>query len=222
MLVSIITPLGRSKEKLQVVEKALKRQSFKDYEWLIEERQEPLAQGKYWDVYAGYNRMVKRAKGELLISWQDSTFAKSDTLEKFVYHYQQEPKTIVSAVGNKYSDDSWTVKTWQDPRERDDQGSYYYVNHPDIELNLCSLPKQAIYDVGGFDETLDYYSSLCGLDVLQRLWLQGGWKFALDQTIKSFSLEHGRLKGWDENTPFKGAWEKKCEEYQNNAKLNYL
>ena len=219
-MISVISCSVRSKG-LGLVKKALSRQTYKDFEHIIQRRESDLGD-KYWTLYSDYNKAVKKAKGDLIVSWQDYTYAKPDTLEKFAVHYEQEPKTIVGAVGNKYADDTWAVMTWKDPRERDDQGSYYNVNHVDIEWNLCSIPREAIYEVGGFDESLDYYSSLCGLDVLQRLWLIGGYEYKLDQTIKSYSLEHGRLPKWQENTPFKGAWENKCKEYILKPTLHYL
>lgn len=220
MKITIVTPSVRP-EGLLLVEKALKRQTFRDFEWLVDNSPEKNP-GDYWGVYKAYNRLVKKAQGELIISWQDYTYTKPDTLERLWFHHQNEPKTIVGAVGNKYSDDTFTVMTWKDPRERDDQGTFYPCYYNDIELNLCSFPKQAFYDVGGFDEYLDKYSSLCGLDVLDRLNIIGGYDFKLDQTIKTYSLEHGRLPMWDENLPFNGPYEERRRTYIANAKLPYL
>ena len=166
--------------------------------------------------------MLREATGDLIVTWQDYTYSPPDTLERFLFHFNREPKTIVGAVGNKYADDTWKVKTWQDPRERGDQGSFYQCYYNDIELNLASFPKQAFYDVGGFDEELDKYSSLCGLDVLARLSIIGGWDFKLDQTIKSFSTEHGRLPEWEENSPFRGVWQNRLKNYVKNPVLGHL
>jgi len=219
-LISVITPSIRP-EGLALVEKALKRQTFKDFEWIVDTSPEK-NEGDYWGIYKAYNRLLKKCKGELVVTVQDYTFFNPGGLEKFWFHFQQEPKTIVSGVGNKYSDDTWTVKTWQDPRERDDQGTFYQCFYNDIELNYSAWPKEAFYAVGGFDEYLDKYSSLCGLDVLDRLNMIGGWNFKLDQTNKSYSLEHGRLPGWDEFTPFNGAYDKRRQTYIANPKLSYL
>lgn len=245
MKISVITVSCRP-EGLKIVNKALKRQTFTAYEWIIvmpygmtEKAMElycnvpngnvtvlldpPTFKDDYWAVYKSYNEAIKNAKGELIISWQDNTFADPDCLEKFWFHYQQEPKTIVSAVGNKYADDTWSVVTWKDPRMRTDEGSYYPCYYNDIEWNLCAISKQAIQDVGGFDEEWgDRYSSVCGLDVLARLNIIGSWDFKLDQTIKSYSLEHGRLKDWDKYLPFGEPWQKRLKEYKKNPILSYL
>ncbi len=215
-LISVISPSIRP-EGLKLVEKSLKRQTHTDYEWLVDTSNEK-NEGDYWGVYKAYNRLLKKAKGELIVSWQDYTYASPDTLEKFWFHHITEPRTIVGAVGNKYADDTWTVLTWQDPRE---QGmSYQECPWMSVELNLAAFPKEAFYAVGGFDEYLDKYSSLCGIDVLDRLRLLSGYKFKLDQTIKTYSLEHGRLPLWDEHTPFNGAYTERRKSY--TKKLPYL
>lgn len=224
MKISVITPSVRP-NGLKIVEKALKRQTFTDFEWIVVSphnyriitarwvKDPGKSEGDYWSIYKSYNEAIRQSKGELIVTWQDCTFAGPDTLQKFWDHYQDEPKTIVTGVGNKYSDETFMVQTWKDPRERDDQGTYYGCFSNDIELNLASFPKQSFYDVGGFDEYMDLYSSCCGLDVLQRLDALGGYDFKLDQTIKSFSTEHGRLPKWEENNPFKnGAYDKRVRD----------
>jgi hypothetical protein len=235
-MISVITPTVR-KEGLALIEKALKRQTFQDFEWIITSPFDPTYEYKkcdawvvsfekepedYWTVYKDYNRAIAASKGELIVSWQDFTYTKPDTLERFWFHHMNEPKTIVGAVGNKYSDDSWTVLNWKDPREREDQGAFYQCYYNDIELNLSAFPREAFYAVGGFDEYLDKYSSLCGLDVLDRLNMLGGYDFKLDQTIKSYSLEHPRLPGWEENLPFAKAYPERRLTYLANPKLSYL
>lgn len=213
-MISIITPTVRH-EGLGLVDRALRRQGHTDYEWIIGSPDMPqnlktpfvwvkdpkLDAGDIWSLNKCYNAMIEQSKGDLIVSWQDYTFTNPDTLDKFWFHYQNEPKTIVTAVGNKYQDDSWTVMTWKDPRERDDQGSFYQCFWNDIEGNLCSIPKQAVYDVGGFCNDMDKYYGLDFFNVLNRLNDIGGYDFKIDQSIKSYSLEHGRLNGesWDED-----------------------
>ena len=235
MSISILTPSCRP-EGLKLVEKALKRQTYKSFEWIIGSPTKPTIdiphiwvkdkhkkKDEYWTIYTSYNDMVRKAKGELIISLQDYTYINPDGIEKMWGHYQDEPKTIVTGVGNKYEDEEWIVETWTDPRRRSDQGSFYGVYHNDIEINFASFAKKAFYAVGGFDEKWgNRFSSVCGLDILERLNIIGGWDFKIDQTNETFSLEHGRLKGWDKNTPFNGEWDKRRKEYVDNPVLNYL
>jgi len=235
-MISVLTASVREKG-LELVEMALKRQTV-DFEWVIGSPFKPKIDfpykwvkdpgkndGDFWSLYKTYNTMLREAKGKLIISWQDYTFTPPDTLERFLFHFKNEPKTLIGAVGNKYADDTWKVKTWQDPRENDKFGSFYQCYYNDIEWNLASVPRKAIYEVGGFGEDLDAYSSLCGLDVLERLDALGGWDFKLDQSIKSYSTEHGRLPGWEKNTPFKGGYEKIKEMWKQQGRwpvLDYL
>lgn len=196
-MLSVITPTSRGKEAVELVEKALSRQTYQDFEWIVEEKSSH-RKGMVWNLNYDYNKAIKKSKGDLIISWQDWTYAKPDTLEKFAFHFTQEPKTLVTAVGNKYSDETWLVTTWQDPRKRSDQGTFYPCYFNDIEFNLCSIPRQALYDVGGFDESLDAGYGMDGYSVVDRINLLGGYDFKIDQTIESFSLEHERPKDWEE------------------------
>lgn len=237
-MLSVITPTVRE-EGLEIVEKGLKRQIFTDYEWIVVSPNKPTnltipftwikdhekKEGEYWTIYGAYNEAIRQAKGDLIVSIQDYTFFEPQALEKFNFHFQTEPKTCVSGVGNKYTSvyPELGELTWQDPRERNDQGTFYPCYPNDIEFNFCAIPKEAYYRVGGFDEDLNKWSSCCGLDVVTRLDMVGGYDFKLDQTNKTYSLGHGRLPNWEENNPFKnGVWERKLKEYQKNPILPYL
>jgi len=195
--ISVITPTARGEEGLKLIRKALTQQTFQDFEWLIQLKT-PVKKGNVWSLNHDYNLLFKKVKSPLIVTWQDYTYAKPDTLERFYSHFQDEPKTLVTAVGNKYKDDSWVVMTWKDPRERSDLGTYYQCYFTDVEWNLASIPKQAVYDVGGFMEDLDQMFGLDGYCVNERIAEIGGYNFKIDQSIKSYSIKHGRPKGWNE------------------------
>lgn len=266
MKISVITPTVRP-EGLSLVEKALREQTFRDFEWIIvspkvyeilndphfsevlgcdkyefgpefrgksysilgkyEDKDAPFIavipepekeEGDVWSLNKAYNTAIKEAKGELIISWQDWTYAKPDTLEMFWQHFKDEPKTLVSAVGNKYETDSWDIMIWKDPRIRDDMPSFYPCYPNDIEWNLCSVPKQALHDVGGFDEGLDKWFGMDGFSVNMRIWDLGGYDFKLDQSIKSYSLPHGRVDDWEEKNAIHGPYEQRKEELKKKGK----
>ncbi len=219
--ITVITPSVRPKG-LKLVEKALKRQTFRDFDWIVQGRGGEVPEGCVWRLNRDYNIAIKKAKGELIVSWQDWTYANPDVLERFWNHYQEEPKTLVTGVGNKYQDDTWTVMTWKDPRERSDQGSYYQCYFNDIEWNFCAVPKQAIYDVGGFDEFLDQWYGMDGYSVVDRINMIGGYDFKIDQGIKSYSLEHGRPPQWEEKNALHGPYNERRKDYLVNPLLPYL
>lgn len=207
--ISVITPTVR-KEGLDLVRRALKRQTFADFEWLVGSSFDPEIpeavwmvddfKDGFWTLNRIYNRLIGRSSTELIISWQDFTFADPDTLEKFYFHFLSEPQTLVTAVGNKYEDESWLTPVWHDPRIRVDQGSFYPCYFCDIEYNLCSIPKKALLAVGGFDEGLDFEGlGMDGYSVSDRINILGGFDFKINQTIKSYSLPHGRMENWDKD-----------------------
>jgi hypothetical protein len=212
--ISVITPSVRRKG-LRIVLRALLRQSFQDFEWLIGSEFIPRElnhrkgwvrwipdkfKGGFWSLNRVYNKLIENTKGELIVSWQDYTFAKPECLSRFLNCYYKNPNIVVGGVGHKYQTGAWNVVTWQDPRARQDQGSFYECYPWDVEANLCAVPKQAFYDIGGFDEKMDFEGF--GFDargVFERLDMLGKYKFYLDQSNESFSLEHPRPKGWDKN-----------------------
>lgn len=221
-MITVITPTNRNYEALALVHKALRRQTFRDFEHIVVRREGELPEGCVWTLNRDMNRAIQQARGALIISWQDFTYAKPDTLERFYNHFIQEPKTLVTAVGNKYNDGTWTVATWKDPRMRTDQGTYYPCNFEDIEYNLCAIPRQAIYDVGGWDESLDAYYGMDGYSVSERINLIGGYDFKIDQSIVSYSVEHGRPERWEELNAIHGPYQQIRKGYVENPRLHYL
>lgn len=217
-MISIITPSIRE-DGLEIVRTALKRQTYKDYEWLVGSPflylhgtwiQDDF-EGGYWSLNRIYNKLIDNASCEHIVSWQDFTFADPDALEKFVYHFKTEPNTFVTAVGNKYTSVYPILgeKVWQDPRETDRYGTYYPCYCNDIEWNLCSFPRQALYDIGGFMEDFDFEGyGMDGYGVLERVNEIGGYDFKINQTIRSYSLTHDRYEDWDTHNLINGGYEK--------------
>jgi hypothetical protein len=219
------------------VEKALKKQTFTDWEWIIPTpdisivpswataiEELPKPKDLYWQLNRSYNEAIRQSSGELIVSIQDFTYFKPEALELFWYHYQDEPKTLVTGVGNKYEKvvPFLGAMTWKDPRERSDQGDYYKCFFQDIEANFCSVPKEAFYAVGGFDEELDKYAGMDFYSVVDRLNDVGGWEFCIDQTIKSFSLPHPRLPDWEEKNLIHGGYNQRKKQLLDNREWPVL
>lgn len=223
--ISVITPTVRH-DGLPLVAKALSRQTFKEFEWLIVSptrpqrlfvanryiQDPPLTPGDYWTLNKAYNKALQKARGELIVSWQDYTYAKPDALAKFWTHYNLDKKKIVSGVGNKYEDNEFIIEKWRDPRMREDQGTFYPCYWMDIEWNFCAVPKKAIQAVGGFDDRMDKAAGLDALSVNERINDLGGYDFHIDQTNQSYSREHSRLKDWAKKNALNGFYEERKEE----------
>jgi len=236
--ISVITPTIYP-ERLEIVRKALSNQTFKDFEWLIGSPFDPQIKevrwivddfkGGFWSLNRVYNRLFKEASGELLVSLQDNIWVPPTGLEKFWIDYDAT-RGIISGVGDQYAKlDEFgkpIVKVWEDPRKTDKYGSFYECNWNDAEFNWCAIPRQAVFDVGGMDENLDFLGY--GGDQLQLCERLNdlGCKFYLDQTNESFTLRHGRKEGWDENHVLhNGAYDKRKAELKEKGLwpvLNYL
>lgn len=248
--VSIVTPSVRP-DRIALVDKSLSNQTYKNFEWLIcgpeilrkkfEARikhnkytylgNPPLKKGMYWDLNFSYNRMFKKARGELIVSLQDSIYIPPLGIKKFWEAYVDKGKrALFSGVGDQYDQlDEYGKpinKVWDDPRKTDKYGSFYECYPNDMEWNWAAFPRSAIFDIGGMDEKLDFLGF--GGDQLQvcERWGEAGYNFWLDQTNESFTLRHGRPKDWDKNhVLFNGAYDKRKVELKGLGKwpiLDYL
>ena len=171
--ISVITPSVRP-QAMWLPARALSEQGFNHsrFEWIITSPDKrinttpigwddtpikfladpPKPEGYAWTLNRAYNQAIKEAGGELIVSLQDATYFDPEGLEKFWYYYTHGyDKALISGVGHKYADESWKQITWQDPRARTDQGTFYPCTWTDIEFNYCAVPKTALYAVGGFD-----------------------------------------------------------------------
>lgn len=248
MKISVITPSVRPKG-LEIVKRSLDQQTFKDFEWIIIGpggnhfskrdaelfnypvallQDAPKKDGEMYKLNAAWNRGFRQAKGELIVSFVDMTWAPPDALENFWSHYQDNPRALVGGVGNQYEEvqnGKPEIMIWKDPRMRMDNGSFYEINPIDLEFCLTSVPKQAISDIGGWDETWDKYAALSEKEACLRMD-KLGYKFYLDQSIEYRALTHPRLtKDWEERYQLGCKYMEKCLHEINNGtrlKLNYL
>lgn len=245
MKVSIITPSVRP-EALIIVAMALKKQTFKDFEWLVGASfnfEIPGAkwikddfEGGQWSLNRTYNKLIREASGEIIISLQDSIYLPPDSVEKFVDKLEKCGKqSLITASGHQYARlnkyGKPELQVWVDPRRRSDLGSFYEVFPQDCEWNVCAFYKDALLDVGGFDEEMDFRCR--GVDafaVNQRLDALG-YKFFIDHDNESFTLRHDRSsyggeKAWnDSHGIFNGEHEKRVAELKKDdrwPRLDYL
>src|SRR5574343_1586160 len=119
MKVSVVTPTIRP-EGLDVVARALGKQTFQDFEWLVcckEERPfythefydwmykegkfeviKDDFRGGFWTLNRAYNKLFKEAKGDIVVSLQDFIWIPEDALEKLVKRIK-ETDGVVSGIG---------------------------------------------------------------------------------------------------------------------------
>lgn len=236
--ISVVTPSVRP-EGLYIVQQSLDRQTLSkdEFEWIVVSpspivskfgtdtrhtkslfktefiREPEKNEGDMYNLNKAWNEGFRHAKGELIVSFVDMTWAPPDALENFWAHYQDNPKSLVGGVGNQYEEvqnGKPEIMIWKDPRMRMDQGSFYEINPIDLEFCLTSVPKQAIYDIGGWDETWDKYAALSEKEACLRME-KLGYKFYLDQSIEYRALTHPRLtKDWEERYQAGCRYMEKC------------
>ena len=165
---------------------------------------------KTWLAHAE-NEAISHAKGELIVMLQDYIHIEPTALEKFWYQYNQDKKRMITGVGHQYGkpgkEDITNINgmitlfkkpfegmpeviVWQDPRIRQDQGSFYKCNPNDWEVNYACAPRKMFYDVGGFDEEYDFVGfAFDNCSVAQRAFMLGYDPY-IDQTNISYSVRH--------------------------------
>lgn len=176
--ITVCTPSIRP-EGLALTQASLQSQTFQDFEWLVEIGLPPAH-----DLNAAYNRMLRRAKGELVVSLQDFIRLEKDGLQKFWDAYQEFPDTFFTAPVGKTLD--WTEIKW-DWRDSD-----AVMEWNRWEIDWGAAPLKALKAIGGFDEALDEYWSSDNVSVAHRANLNG-YKFMNLRENKAVAFDHDEV-----------------------------
>jgi hypothetical protein len=147
--VSVITTSIRP-EGLRPVQESLAKQTYKDFEWLVElgipERGH--------DLNAAMNRALRRATGSLVVIWQDWMEGDEKILERIVDLHEtigiREKVAITYPVGkvDDLKDKSNPTFDW---RLKTDG----YVPSHQWETDFASAPLAMFKEIGGYDEEMD-------------------------------------------------------------------
>lgn len=162
-----IRPLG-----LDIVRTGLLKQTFKDFEWLVE-----IGLDKH-DLNAAYNRMLRRAKGELIVSLQDFILIRPDFLQKWWDAYQANPNAFMTAPVGKVDNLQYSLPAKWDWRaaRNDETATIRPCEWNCWEIDNGAAPLAALKQIGGFDEALDGHWSADNVNVGCRAEL-AGYKF---------------------------------------------
>jgi len=209
--ISVLTPTIRGKEALKPNEESLARQTFKDFEWLVEE-----GDGSKHDLNAAFNRMIKRATGSLLVFMEDYTRCGPDGLQKFWDAYQSDPSVFWTAPLGKtldWKENLWDWRAFQDAED---------VGYSCWEIDWGAAPKDALYSVGGFDEELDKYWSGDNVSVAYRAYLHG-FKFRNLFNNPAVAFDHDQVLKHPFRQNFNPAYSsERLNSFKPNEKLTYL
>ena len=212
--ISILTPTIRPLG-LKVVQESLKNQTFTDFEWLVD-----INYSGEHDLNRSYNRLIRRAKGELIVYLQDYIKIAPDALQLIWEAYKSNPDIFITFPVGKCSDNDYgeqsTIK-WD------------WRIHPSAvmdwrmwEIDFGACPKDALYVIGGFDESLDGYWSMDNVNVGCRAEL-AGFKFKCIPEIRGIAFDHDAFI----KHPFRENYEPihcnmRMDDFRMGMKINYL
>jgi hypothetical protein len=215
--ISVITPSIRP-AGLKIVQECLAEQTFTDFEWLVE-----VGLKKEHDLNKAFNKMIRRAQGELLVFYQDYIKIEKDGLEKMWKAHQLNYNTFITAPVGKA--DTYTASPSWDWRKFDTErtGDYKQCEWYQWEIDWACAPKKALFDIGGFDEELDGDKWSCdNVNVGKRAHLHG-CKFMVHIDNPAVALDHDKF----EVHPFRHNYSPnhnndRMNKFETNYKLDFL
>lgn len=211
--ISVVTPSIRP-EGLKIIQESLAKQTFKNWEWLVEIG----VPEQGYSLNRDYNKLLKRAKGELIVSWQDFLKAPPEALQKFWNAYQANPNTFFTAPVGK-------VLKWSD------EPKYDWRINPESEMDWMkweidfgSAPLKCLQAIGGFDEWLDEKTwTFDAVNVGFRADL-AGYKFKHLPENKAIALDHDKIMEhpWREKNYHPEFHNQRLDEFRRGLRIDYL
>lgn len=182
MKISVLTPTIRPEEGLKRVAKSLRKQSFKNFEWLVEINitDKP-------DFNQAMNKMLKRAKGELIVILQDYIEIPENGLENFWNAYQKNPRILYTSAVVKIKKNKEKQYDWRFY----DMG-IEYKNFMEWEIDWACAPKKMFFEVGGFDEYLDQAWSFDNVNIGLRAVMYG-YKIKVLPGNTAYAIDHDEI-----------------------------
>lgn len=214
MKISVLTPSIRPKG-LAIVQRCLEKQTFKDFEWLVEIG----LPKRGHDLSAAYNRMLRRAQGDIILSYQDYIRIPEDALQIISDLHAKHRRTFITYPVGKTLDWKKIEYDWRASAPKEAIPYHHW------EADFGSAPIQAFYDIGGYDEDFDRGWSAENVNVAERAE-HIGYKFIVFKDLKAQAYDHDKKM----KHPFRKSLEFndtliaiKREEFNSGGwKLNYL
>jgi hypothetical protein len=217
MKISVVTPTIRP-ESLADMRDCLKAQTFRDFEWLIDVN----ITGEH-DLNAAFNRLISRAKGELIVFYEDYTRIMPDGLARFWKAHQDNPDTLFTAPLGKV--DKWGDSPrwdWRSHKQTDDQKDYTDCRWDTCELDWGAIPRKVLIEIGGFDEELDANWSGDNVNIGCRADL-AGYKFKCVFSNPAIAIDHDKFIAHPFRERYKPVFNNmRMDEFRTGTKINYL
>ena len=182
-MISVLTPTIRP-QYLNITYECLKKQTFKDFEWLVDI---DFPSDKFL-LPKAMNRLIKRAQGEILVHLQDCI----EIPENFLEHvYNSYDGTFVTYPVGKRNGDSieWD---WRKNNNRS-------IMPHEWEADLAICPRKSLFDIGGYDEAFCDGWSWDNVEVAYRA-SAAGYKFRCDNAVAGIAIDHDK----ELKHPFRG------------------
>lgn len=174
--ITVVTPSIRP-AGLERVRDSLLKQTFKNFEWLVE-----INWTGETDFNEAMNRMIGRARGELIVSIQDYIAAPPDGLQRFWDAHVEKPGFYTAPVGKILHEGDKPKWDWRVHKD----GPIYWK-----EWEICygSAPRKALIEIGGFDEILDSAWGFDNVNTAYRAHL-AGYEFRCLYDNESIAIDH--------------------------------
>jgi hypothetical protein len=210
--ISILTTSIRPKG-LEIVRESLLKQGFRDFEWLVELNWT----GKH-DLNQSYNRLIKRASGELIVSLQDYIKIEPDALQKLWEAHQSHPDTFFTCPVGKVDNEAYEGTPKWDWRVNKDAIMDWRM----WEIDFGACPKEALYKIGGFDEEIDTHWSMDNVNVGCRAEL-AGYKFKCLPDIRGIAFDHDAFIKHPFRKDYEPIWcNMRMDDFRMGTKIDYL
>lgn len=165
--ISVITPTIRGEKALEMARKSLKRQYFKEYEWIYDISKPK----KKADFNKVMNKLLKKSKGELIVFLQDYIRIERFGLNYFWSAYKENPKTFFTGPVGKTLNFKNIKWDWRLHRSLEEP-----LNFMEWEIDWGAAPRDALFEIGGFDEEMDNYWGFDNVNLGLRAEM-AGYKF---------------------------------------------
>lgn len=212
--ISVLTPSLRP-EGLEMVNRCLARQTFKDFEWLISlpaslsgvvkvERpgvrvfsDPPMAEGDFYALNKAWNQLVKNAHGDILVFCVDWIWFPPRSLEIFRDWHLEAPNLGITGLGHHYRT---VVNHRPEVLWESDHRVGPEIDPHLMEFAFAALPAKDVLKADGFDEEFDQVAGMSEKDLCVRMAEQCGNAFILDERIEYRNWTHPKewsREQWD-------------------------
>jgi GT2 family glycosyltransferase len=212
MKFSVLTPSIRP-EFLDITQETLEKQTFQDFEWIVEVG----LRNRGHSLNKDLNKMLKRSKGDQIIMLQDCIRIEEHALERIA---KLNPSYFFTfPVGKVLKWEDMPLWDWRKKPESLDIQPHYW------EADFATAPRKAFFDIGGYDEEFDNGWSWENVALAWRAYF-AGYRFMVEPNIPSIAIDHDKIKEnpWRgklvNNTERSNEAIKKAE--RGNFRLNYL